>query len=317
VFATLQVIMPAAIIVAAGYIVGKRVMDAAGIKALSDLVFFLFLPCLLFRAMATSTFRASDAAFIAVYFGATMLWFLCVVMFTRHQWKESMPGAVVLGITAVFSNTVQLGIPIQKLAYGEAGLKLQLSIIAVHALIIITTATIWIEVWKARQTAKSGTEMSIGRTIAHLVKSAVIHPVILPILIGLIWSFTKYPLPRWVDEPLSFLSSAAGPIMLVLMGAQLSKMVLRAHMRAAITFVIVKNIIHPLIVFVVCWAVGLPPLYTAVAVVCAALPTGANAFLFAQRYRVNEDTVTAATALSSIVALVTLTIVLTLVPKPF
>jgi malonate transporter and related proteins len=317
VLATLQVILPAAIIVAAGYIAGKRVMDTAGIKALSDLVFFLFLPCLLFRAMATSTFDTSDAALIAVYFGTTMFWFLCIAMFTRHRWNESMHGAIVLGITGVFSNTVQLGIPIQKLAYGEAGLKLQLSIIAVHALIIITTATIWIEVWKARQTAKSGAEMSLARNVAHVVKSAVIHPVILPIMIGLVWSFTKYPLPQWFDQPLSFLSSAAGPVMLVLMGAQLSKMELRAHMRAAMIFVFVKNVMHPLIVFAVCWAVGLPPLYTAVAVVCAALPTGANAFLFAQRYRVNEDTVTAATALSSVAALVTLTIVLTLVPKPF
>jgi malonate transporter and related proteins len=316
VIATLQVILPAAIVVAAGYIVGKRVMDSAGIKALSDLVFFLFLPCLLFRAMATSSFDSSDASLIIAYFGATMLWFFLVVMFTRHRWKESVPGAVVLGITAVFSNTVQLGIPIQRLAFGEAALKLQLSIIAVHALIIITTATIWIEVWKARQIAKTAGETNLARNIGQVIKSAVIHPVILPILLGLIWSFAKLPLPQWFDQPLSFLSSAAGPIMLVLMGAQLSKMELRAHMRAAVTFVIIKNFLHPLIVFAVCWAMSLPPLYTAVAVVCAALPTGANAFLFAQRYRVNEETVTAATALSSLAALVSLTLALALVPKP-
>ena len=314
--ATLQVILPAAIIVGAGYIAGKRVMDAAGIKALSDLVFFLFLPCLLFRAMATSTFDASDAALLGTYFGATMLWFLCVVFFTRHQWKETTPAAIVLGITAVFSNTVQLGIPIQKLAFGEPGLKLHLSIIAIHALVIITTATIWIEVWKARQTAKSGQATSLAHNIALVVKGAVIHPVILPILLGLVWSFAKLPLPVWFDQPLGFLSSAAGPIMLVLMGAQLSKMQLHAHLRTGITLMMFKNFMHPLIVYAACWLMGLPPLYTAVAVVCAALPTGVNAFLFAQRYRTNEDTVTAATALSSIAALISLTVALALVPKP-
>ena len=40
--ATLQVILPAAVIVIAGFVAGKRVLDTAGIKALSDLVFFLF-----------------------------------------------------------------------------------------------------------------------------------------------------------------------------------------------------------------------------------------------------------------------------------
>ncbi len=310
---TLQVILPAAIIVAAGYIAGKRVMDASGIKALSDLVFFLFLPCLLFRSMATAKFDASDAALLATYFGATMVWFFAMALFCRHQWNESMPGAIVLGLTAVFSNTVQLGIPIQKLAYGDAGLKLQLSIIALHSLIIITTATIWLEVWKARQTPG---ERGLAKNILHVVKTSIIHPVILPIIVGLLWSFANWPLPTWFDQPLGFLASAAGPIMLVLMGAQLSKMQLVAHLRAAITFTVIKNFLHPLLVFAACWAVGLSPLYTAVAVTCAALPTGVNAFLFAQRYRTNEDTVTAATALSSIASLVSLTIALALLPKP-
>jgi malonate transporter and related proteins len=313
VLTTLQVILPAAIIVIAGFIAGKRVMDSAGIKALSDLVFFLFLPCLLFRAMATSKFDLSDFQLLATYFAATMLWFVAIVLFSKNVWKEALPGAVVLGVTGVFSNTVQLGVPIQKLAFGEPGLKLQLSIIAMHSLIIITTATIWIEVWRAK---RAMTTESLGKTMLYVVKQSVIHPVILPILVGLTWNFAGLPLPQWLDQPLSFLSNAAGPIMLVLMGAQLAKMELKANVRAAFTFMLIKNFLHPLIVFAACYAVGLSPLYTAVAVVCAALPTGVNAFIFAQRYRTNEDMVTAATAASSIAALVSVTLALALVPKP-
>jgi malonate transporter and related proteins len=310
---TLQVILPAAIIVIAGYIAGKRVMDSAGIKALSDLVFFLFLPCLLFRAMATSTFDLSDFKLLATYFAATMIWFFAIALFSHNVWKEAIPGAIVLGVTGVFSNTVQLGVPIQKLAFGEPGLKLQLSIIALHSLIIITTATIWIEVWRAKRAM--ATE-SLGKTILHVVKQSIIHPVILPILVGLSWNFLNLPLPPWFDQPLSFLSNAAGPIMLVLMGAQLSKMALKENLRAAFTFTLIKNFMHPLIVFAACYAMGLSPLYTAVAVVCASLPTGVNAFIFAQRYRTNEDMVTAATAASSITSLVSVTLALALVPKP-
>lgn len=310
---TLQVILPAAIIVIAGFIAGKRVMDSAGIKALSDLVFFLFLPCLLFRAMATSEFDTSDVKLLATYFSVTVVWFIAIVLFSKNVWKEAIPGAVVLGVTGVFSNTVQLGVPIQKLAFGDAGLKLQLSIIAMHSLVIITMATVWIEVWRAK---RSMTTESLGTTILHVVKQSIIHPVILPILVGLCWNFAGLPLPRWIDQPLSFLSQAAGPIMLVLMGAQLSKMALKENLRAAFTFTIIKNLMHPLLMFAACYAIGLSPLYTAVAVVCASLPTGVNAFIFAQRYRVNEDMVTAATAASSIAALLSVTLALALLPKP-
>lgn len=312
-FTTLQVILPAAIIVIAGFIAGKKVMDSAGIKALSDLVFFLFLPCLLFRAMATSSFDLSDFQLLAVYFSVTMGWFFAIVLFAHRVWKEAIPGAIVLGVTGVFSNTVQLGVPIQTLAFGPAGLKLQLSIIAMHSLIIITIATVWIEIWRAKRAMATET---LANTITHVIKQSLIHPVILPILIGLSWNFAGLPLPQWLDQPLSFLSNAAGPIMLVLMGAQLAKMELKANLRGAFTFMLLKNLLHPLLMYVACYAIGLSPLYTAVAVVCASLPTGVNAFIFAQRYRTNEDMVTAATAASSIAALLSVSFALTLVPKP-
>lgn len=312
-FTTLQVILPAAIIVIAGFIAGKKVMDSAGIKALSDLVFFLFLPCLLFRAMATSVFDLADFQLLAVYFSVTMLWFFAIALFSHRVWKESIPGAIVLGITGVFSNTVQLGVPIQALAFGQPGLKLQLSIIAIHSLIIITVATVWMEIWRAKRAMATET---LSKTMLHVIKQSLIHPVILPILIGLSWNFGGVPLPKWLDQPLSFLASAAGPIMLVLMGAQLAKMELKANLRAAFTFMLLKNFAHPLLMFAACYALGVSPLYTAVAVVCAALPTGINAFIFAQRYRTNEDMVTAATAASSIASLLSITLALALVPKP-
>ncbi len=311
--ATLSVILPAAIIVIAGYVAGRRVLDAAAVKALSDLVFMLFLPCLLFRSLASAHFDGSDATMLAVYFGVALLWFVAVVLLSKSRPDETTAGAVVLGLGSVFSNSVQLGIPIQKLAYGEAGLKLQLSIITIHSLILLTTATIWLEIARARQSTEA---RSLSNNVLHVVKTSIIHPVILPILAGLLWSFAQLPLPAWIDQPLGFLASAAGPIMLVLMGAQLSTMKLADHWQRGLALTIAKNLVHPALVFLAAWAFSVSPLATAVAVTCAALPIGANVFMFAQRYSVNENVATAATALSSLVSLASLTLVMALLPKP-
>jgi len=313
VLSTLSVILPAAIVVVAGYVAGRRMLDASSVKALSDLVFMLFLPCLLFRSLATARFDGSDATMLGVYFGVALFWFVVVVLFTQSRPNETTSGAVVFGLGAVFSNSVQLGIPIQKLAYGEAGLKLQLSIIAIHSLILLTSATVWLEIARARESSES---RSFGSNVLHVVKTSIVHPVILPILAGLLWSFAQLPLPTWFDQPLGFLASAAGPIMLVLMGAQLSTMKLTDHWQRGLTLTIAKNLVHPALVFLAAWAFNLSPLATAVAVTCAALPIGANVFMFAQRYSVNENVATAATALSSLVSLVSLTVVMALLPKP-
>ncbi len=312
----IEVMLPVAIIVLAGFIAGRRVLDAAGIKALADLAFFLFLPCLLFRSMATATFETTDAQFLAVYFGTSLVWFVSVTLFSRRVWREATGGAIVLGLAAVYSNTVQLGIPVQKLAFGEAGLRLQLAIISLQSLTLLTAATVWIESARARAAkASGGTGGGLVRTVFDVVRSAVIHPVILPIGLGLLWNATDLPLPKWSEQPLGFLASAAGPLLLVLMGAQLSRMELKSQIRAAFVFSALKNFVHPLLVWAVAWAVGLPPIPTAVAVVCAALPMGANVFLFSQRYRVNEDAITASIALSTLVGMISVTLALALVPR--
>ena len=49
-----------------------------------------------------------------------------------------------------------------------------------------------------------------------------------------------------------------------------------------------------------------------VMIVAAALPVGANVFLFSQRYRVAEETVTAAVAISTLLAVPSLAIVMAL-----
>jgi len=48
-------------------------------------------------------------------------------------------------------------------------------------------------------------------------------------------------------------------------------------------------------------------------VVAASLPMGANVFLFAQRYQVAQDLVTASMAVSTVMGLATITLVMTLV----
>jgi predicted permease len=55
-------------------------------------------------------------------------------------------------------------------------------------------------------------------------------------------------------------------------------------------------------------------LHLTVMVVAAALPIGANVFLFSQRYQKEEDVVTAAVAVSTAFAIVSVSLVMALLP---
>ncbi|MCY1532470.1 auxin efflux carrier [compost metagenome] len=60
------------------------------------------------------------------------------------------------------------------------------------------------------------------------------------------------------------------------------------------------------------WAFGISGLPLTVMVVAAALPMGANVFLFAQRYEVAQEAITAGMGLSTAMALFTLSLVMLL-----
>ena len=66
----------------------------------------------------------------------------------------------------------------------------------------------------------------------------------------------------------------------------------------------------PLLVGLAAWTLGITGLPLTVMVVAAALPMGANVFLFAQRYEVAQELTTAAMGLSTVLALFTLSLVM-------
>jgi predicted permease len=123
-----------------------------------------------------------------------------------------------------------------------------------------------------------------------------------------------WTLPAVVDRPLQLLGQAFGPLALVLVGVSLAYTPLRGHWREALSVAVAKNVVMPVLVLLSAWLWGLRGLPLTVLVVAAGVPVGANVFLFAQRYRVAQDEVTAATALSTALALLSLSAWMLLMP---
>ena len=75
--------------------------------------------------------------------------------------------------------------------------------------------------------------------------------------------------------------------------------------RRALGLTLAKNLLMPLLVAGAGWLMGLGGLPLVVVVVLACLPAGANTLLFAQRYGVAQDTITATVGLSTFLGLLT------------
>lgn len=303
-------LLPVVLLIAAGFLVGRRGWVGPGaIKDLSNLIFLLLAPALLFRSMSTVHVEQLSLRPVAAYFIAAGLIFGATLL-----WRGFNRTAAVIALANTYSNTVMIGIPLVGLAFGAEGTVVLLTLISLHSLVLLTSATVVLELAVAHEHAATSGELRppMMRTVGRALYNAIFHPVPLPIIAGLLFARSGLQMPEAIDQPIAMLAQAFSPVALVMVGITLALTPVGAHWRGALTQALVKNVAHPLLVVGLGWAIGLRGVPLQVMVVAAALPIGANVFLFSQRYKTAQDLVTASVAVSTVLGLLTLSIVMAL-----
>jgi hypothetical protein len=303
---------PVFLLITAGVVAGRvGWIKGEAIAGLSNLTFMLLIPALLFRTMSSVHLDQLDLTPIVAYFAAALGLLATMVAFFGYHAK-----GVVMALACVFSNMVMIGITLVELAYGQQGVVTLLTLVSVHALILLTVSTVVLELATARASGGLRPASVWGRwraalgTAGRAFRGALLHPIPLPILCGLLFAQTGWHLPAVVDKPLALLGSAFGPLALVLVGVTLANTPVAAHWRQSLLVCVCKNLVLPLLVGLSAWAMGISGLPLTVMVVAAGLPMGANVFLFSQRYGVAHELVTASLGVSTVMALFTLSAIM-------
>ena len=294
-----EVLAPVFLLILTGFAIARlRVIDELGVKALSSLSFAVFLPALLFRAMARTDFSSFPLIAPLAYFAPGVVVFLASFAFLRRR-NLPIRDAVILSLSGVFANTVMVGIPLVKLAFGEQGLAVLLSVIALHALVLMTLATAMIEAAE-RLTGGRGNAGWI-KTLGDVARIAIAHPVILPIFAGILFSLAGGILPEPVDRTLAMVGSAAPTLCLILLGASLTRFEPHAQLATALAMTLMKSLVHPLVIYIAGrWLFKLDALTLAVLTVTASLPIGANIYLLGRRYGTKLETISAGVTISTL-----------------
>lgn len=293
--------------VGVGWVAGRlRWLDSGAdardpARVLGNAAFTIFVPALLFRTTARLDFAALPWRIIAAFFVPAVLYALTLYLWQRRRARArpavpATPAARM--VTASFGNSVQLGIPMATALFGEPGLAIHITLVSVHALVLLTLPTVLVEMDLAR--AQAGPR-DIAATLRSTVRNTLVHPVVLPVLAGMAWNMAGLPLPAVLDETLAALGSAVVPVCLVLIGISLAYYGVQGHWRHALQLGALKLLAMPAVVLVCAHAgFGLAGLPLAVVVLMAALPTGSNALIFAQRYDTGVTEATATIVVSTL-----------------
>jgi malonate transporter len=279
-----------------------RLLDATAVKGMSDFVFYLAMPALLFHAMVSAPpLRLLDVA--GSFIVGAFLLFLVAVLLARWAFRAGLARSGVFALNAVFGNTVMLGVPIVDSAFGAEGVAYLLAVVAFHSGLLLPLATILIE-------ADAGHGRSPLAVLRATLPGLLRNPVVVCIALALAWRLTGLGLAAPVDRLLLLLGAAGPPLALFCLGATLPKPQGWQGMGEIAAASALKLVAMPAVVAALAWAAGVQGVAFAVVVLAAAMPTGANAFLLARRFGTMMEASASTVVVSTGLSLVTLTLLL-------
>ena len=208
-------------------------------------------------------------------------------------------------MAAGFGNLALLGTPLALSHFGQQVAIPLGMILSIHAPILWFAAVLHRALFQTQQS------FHIGRTAKDLFRNLATNAIVLGLLAGTLWRFTGLGLHPVFGSMLDMLADASVPTALFALGVSLAGYSLKGSWSGMFTLIALKMVLMPILVFLMLrYVVSVPPLWAQVAVLFAAMPTGANAFLFAQRNEEAVAAVSGAIALGTALAAISAAILL-------
>jgi malonate transporter and related proteins len=293
--ALLEIIAPVFGIIALGYALGRAgALSDTAARGIADFAFIIALPALMFKTISVAQFTSvAPLGILLSFFGAVACVWLLSTLATRTLLNAPAPDAPAFAMTSAFGNTIMLGFPIALAAFGPDAAGPIAIILALHTPILFTSAIL--------HSGFVETDPSTSKTAAvtALARDLLSQPIVLAILAASLWRMTNIGLPAPMLTMLDMLAKSGIPTALIALGLSLRSLRLHGHLPAVSVALVLKLIAMPLIAALLAGPVfALPTLSANVVILFAALPAGANAYLYAARSSTGSSEAIASTAVA-------------------
>lgn len=305
--AVFNVALPVFAVILAGALVRRGgLLGPASSEALNGFVYWIALPPLLFLGMARADVHETlHWSFIGAFLGSSVAAGAVAVLIGLLLYRARPAVLAMQGLNAGFGNAGYLGIPLLVAAFGEAAIPpatlssvLMVLVVGAHAAVLETMAD-----------AGRG----IGAVLRTALRALVRNPILVSPLAGLTWAAIGLPLPTPIVTLFELTGAAAGPCALFAIGMFLGGRggSVTSDLAEITWITILKLLGQPLICYWLATTLfPMDPFWTACAVILAALPTGALAFVVAQSHGTYEERTSAVILVSTVVSIVPLSILL-------
>lgn len=284
-------IFPIIAVAGVGFILQRRTnLDP---RPISAVIFHILIPALVFDMVLTTTIPKDEIVSMVLLTSAVIVFMLLLswALSKLLRLPQALASAFILSVS--FINAGNYGLSLNHFALGEAGL--------LWASIYFITSALW--------TNSAGVYVaSAGRmNPLQAAKNLTRVPAVYAILASLLLRALNISFPQAVSRPIELLSVATIPMMLLVLGMQVSKAGAPKRIGLLSIVVALRLVISPIAAWFMAGALSMPIIGVQVGVLESAMPTAVLAFILALQYDTEPEFVTGAVLVSTLISPITLT----------
>ncbi|HUE99575.1 MAG TPA: AEC family transporter [Anaerolineales bacterium] len=284
-------ILPIILLSGAGFALGKLLhIDP---RSLGRVVFYVFSPVLIFDLLIQNQLELTEAAIVIAFALCFILTIGMLTWLIGSFLQLERPALVAILITTMFANTGNYGLPLVSFAFGEQALSYAGIYFATTTLLFYTLGVFL---------ASLG-HMSFKEAILGLFKIPTMYAVLLAILMNA----GNIGIPVPVARAVELAAGGTIPLMLILLGVQLTQVEFAGNQRALQLSVSLRLIIAPLTALLFAALFGLQGFPRQASVTQASMPSMVSATVLATEYNLDSKLVTAVVFISTLLSPLTLT----------
>lgn len=283
-------ILPVFAIAGAGFLLAR--FAAAQVITVARVVFYSLLPCFAFRMLVTAKASGANSARL-VLLAVTIIGTMGLVgYFTGRSLRLDSKSLRAFMMVVMFSNGGNYGLPVVQFAFGPEAL---------------TYATIFF-------LAGSVTTYVIGAFFAGSHRSKLAGaldkiwrmPSLYGVALALLVLALRWPVPNAVMRPISLLSDAALPVMILVLGMQLERAAWPARPGLVILAVAISLIVAPFVALGLAAGFGITGAARQAAVILSSMPVAVVTTILALEFELAPEFVTSAVFVSTVASPLTL-----------
>jgi hypothetical protein len=304
-FTILNIVLPVFAVMGLGAILRRAgLIDQVFLWQTNRLLYYVFLPLLLFYKIGTADFttsfnlRLTLAMLVALSLGAVLSYSLGYMLGYAPEDRGTFSQGAFRG------NLAYVGLPIVLSAYGDAGFT-KAGVLMGFLVPIINLWAILVHIIPQRH--------QHPQPPWQLVRDQLLYnPLIIGSMAGILWNLTGLPMPGIAGSTLHMITGATLPLALLTIGGAFSLQQMQGDLKKAGLASLFKLAIFPLLNLPIIYLLNIRDMDLGIAVLLAGAPTAAASYVLAQELHGNPRLAGSIIILSTLLSAVSFTVILML-----